>query len=86
MAAPASRTELVREAIRSLHPDRPAVADCFEDVHLLNLFDAGFQSVDLLRTASKESLQTLDLRLAHIDNLKHGESEFHTPVMSGWTM
>ncbi len=64
--------DMVRQAINSLDPERPNMAGGFTVGELQRLYDEGFQSVDDLKDACRESLQAMGLQPTNIDGLMSG--------------
>ena len=68
----------VRDAIRSLRPDWPEMADLFTDEDLCKLLSVGYSDLRTLRDATAQMLHTTGLRPARIDNITQGEPELNT--------
>ena len=71
-STPESPIDVLRKAINSLRPDRPHLAEAFEDRDLQKLLAEGFKSVDDLKDADRNSLLALGLPRARVANLKPG--------------
>ena len=70
--------EVVRDAIRSLRPDWPEMADLFTDEDLRNVLAGGYSDLRTLRNATAQMLHTTGLRPARIDNITQSEPELDT--------
>ena len=69
---------VVRDAIRSLRPEWPVMADFFTDEDLCNLLAGGYSDLRTLRDATAQMLHTTGLCPARIHNITQGEPELDT--------